>query len=154
MKIKEMADIFFNLANFAKHTFSTLAPPSGYALNLKALIKVPKVSWTSLLSYEILRSSFERKFDKKKLHFSEKDTSQKVYLLGLWFPPLNSFPPWLVSPSGDVKKNEFPRILFEEILCIRNSKLAQLVLLDSPNRLYGAVQFLESGRSVSCCCCC
>ena len=38
MKIDEM------VANFAKHTFSTLAPPSGYALNLKALIKVSKVS--------------------------------------------------------------------------------------------------------------
>jgi hypothetical protein len=42
----------------------TLAPPSGYALNLKVLIKVSKVSWRSQLSYEILRSSFERKFDK------------------------------------------------------------------------------------------
>ena len=28
-KIEKMADIFLNLANFAKHTFSTLAPPSG-----------------------------------------------------------------------------------------------------------------------------
>ena len=37
---------------------------SGYALNLKALIKVSKVSWRSQLPYEILRSSFERKFDK------------------------------------------------------------------------------------------
>ena len=44
IKIEEMADVFLNLANFAKHTFSTLAPPSGYALNLKALIKVSKVS--------------------------------------------------------------------------------------------------------------
>ena len=35
MKIEEMADIFLNSAN--------LAPPSGYALNLKALIKVSKV---------------------------------------------------------------------------------------------------------------
>ena len=39
-----MTDVFLNSANFAKHTFSTLAPPSGYALNLKALIKVSKVS--------------------------------------------------------------------------------------------------------------
>ena len=39
-----------------------LAPPSGYALNLEALIKVSKVSSTSQLSYEILKSSFERKF--------------------------------------------------------------------------------------------
>ena len=64
MKIEEMADVFLNLANFASHAFLTLAPPSGYALNLKALIKVSKVSRTSQLSYEILRSSFERKFDK------------------------------------------------------------------------------------------
>ena len=58
-----MADIFLNSANFAPHALLTLAPPSGYALNLKALIKVSKVSWTSHISYEILRYSFERKFD-------------------------------------------------------------------------------------------
>ena len=29
LKIEEMVDVFLNLANFAKHTFSTLAPPSG-----------------------------------------------------------------------------------------------------------------------------
>ncbi len=63
MKIEEMADVFLNSANFAPHAFLTLAPPSGYALNLKALIKVSKVSWPSQFSYEILRSSFERKFD-------------------------------------------------------------------------------------------
>jgi hypothetical protein len=44
IKIEEMADVFLNSANFAKHTFSTLVPPRGYALNLKALIKVSKVS--------------------------------------------------------------------------------------------------------------
>jgi hypothetical protein len=44
MKIEEMADIFLNLANFAPHDFLTLAPPSSYALKLKALIKVSKVS--------------------------------------------------------------------------------------------------------------
>jgi hypothetical protein len=44
IKVDEMADVFLNLANFGKHTFSTLVPPSGYALNLKALIKVLKVS--------------------------------------------------------------------------------------------------------------
>jgi hypothetical protein len=43
-KIEEMADVFQNSANFAKHIFLTLAPPSGYALNLKALIKVSKVT--------------------------------------------------------------------------------------------------------------
>ena len=44
IKIEEMADVFLNLANFASHAFLTLAPPSVYALNLKALIKVSKVS--------------------------------------------------------------------------------------------------------------
>ena len=40
MKIDNMADVFLNLANFEQHSLLTLAPPSGYALNLKALIKV------------------------------------------------------------------------------------------------------------------
>ena len=53
MKIEKMADVFLNSANFATHAFLTLAPPSRYALNLKALIKVSKVSWTSQHSYEI-----------------------------------------------------------------------------------------------------
>jgi hypothetical protein len=44
MKIVEMADVFLNSANFASHAFLALAPPSGYALNLKALIKVSKGS--------------------------------------------------------------------------------------------------------------
>ena len=44
MKIEEMADVFLNSANFASHAPLTLAPPSGYTLNLKALIKVSKVS--------------------------------------------------------------------------------------------------------------
>jgi hypothetical protein len=63
MKIEEMAYVFLNLANFTSNAFLTLAPPRGYAFNLKALIKVPKVSCTSQLSYEIHRSSFERQFD-------------------------------------------------------------------------------------------
>ena len=33
------------------HVLLTLAPPRRYALNLKTLIKVSKVSWTSQLSY-------------------------------------------------------------------------------------------------------
>ena len=44
MKIEEMADVFLNSANFAPHAFLNLAPPRGYALNLKVLIKVSKVS--------------------------------------------------------------------------------------------------------------
>ena len=43
MKIEKMGEVFLNLANFAEVTFSALEPPSGYALNLKALIKVSKV---------------------------------------------------------------------------------------------------------------
>jgi hypothetical protein len=43
MKVEEMEDVFLNSANFASHAFLTLAPPSGYALNLKALIKVSKI---------------------------------------------------------------------------------------------------------------
>ena len=42
IKIEEMADVFLNLSNLAKYTFLTLAPPSGYVLNLKALIKLSK----------------------------------------------------------------------------------------------------------------
>jgi hypothetical protein len=37
MEIEEMADVFLNLANFAPHALLFLSPPSGYALNLKAL---------------------------------------------------------------------------------------------------------------------
>ena len=68
MKIEEMADIFLNSANFAPHAFLTLVEPRGYGLNLKALIKESKVSWTSQLSYEILRSSFLQKKHLPKAH--------------------------------------------------------------------------------------
>ena len=83
MKIEEMADIFLNLTNFASHAFLTLAPPSGYALNLKILIKVSKVSWTSQLSYELLRSSFERKFDKTNFVSPKKTPPKSPQFLGL-----------------------------------------------------------------------
>ena len=83
MKIEEMADVFLNSANFASHAFLNLAPPSGYALNLKGLIKVSKVSRTSQLSYEILRTSFERKFDKTNFISLKKKPSKSPCLLGL-----------------------------------------------------------------------
>ena len=35
MKIEEMVDVFLILTNFVPHALLTLAPPSGYALNLK-----------------------------------------------------------------------------------------------------------------------
>ena len=79
MKIEEMADVFLNLANFASHAFFTLVPPRDYALNLNALIKVSKVSWTSQLSYEILRSPLEREFDKTNF-ISPKSTPPKSLL--------------------------------------------------------------------------
>ena len=83
LKIEEMVEVFLTSANFAKHTFSTLAPPSSYALNSKALIKVSKGSWTSQLFYEILKSSFERKFDKTNF-ISPKRTPPKIpHHLGL-----------------------------------------------------------------------
>ena len=83
MKIEEMADIFLNSANFASHAFMTSAPPSGYALNLKILIKVSKVSCTSQLSYELLRFSFERKFDKTNFVSPKKTPPKSSQFLGL-----------------------------------------------------------------------
>ena len=40
MKIEEMPEVFLSSANLAPHALLTLAPPSSYALNLKALIKL------------------------------------------------------------------------------------------------------------------
>ena len=83
MKIDKMADVFLNLSNFASHAFLTLAPPSGHALNLKTLIRMSKVTWTSQLSYEILRSSLERKFDKTNFISPKSTPSKSPGLLGL-----------------------------------------------------------------------
>ena len=76
MKIEEMAEVFLNSANYAKHIFLTLVPPSSYALNLKALIKVSKISWTSQLSYKILRSALEKRFDKSNFISPKKYLSK------------------------------------------------------------------------------
>ena len=73
----------FSLALDFSHAFLTLAPPSSYALNLKALIKVSKVSWISQLSYEILRSSFERKFDKTNFISPKRTPPKSPHRLGL-----------------------------------------------------------------------
>ena len=83
MKIEEIADVFLNVANFVPHAILTLTPPSGYDLNLKALIRVSKVSWTSQLSYEILRSLFEWKFDKTNFISPKKTPTKSPGLLGL-----------------------------------------------------------------------
>ena len=79
MKIEEMADIFLNLANFVPHALLTLAIPSSYFLNLKVLIKVSKVSWTSQFSYEMLRFSFERKFDKTNFISPQKPSQKPAF---------------------------------------------------------------------------
>ena len=81
MKIEEMADFFLNSANFVSHMFLTLAPPSRYTLTLKA--KVSKVSLTSQLSYEILRSSFKRKFDKTNFISPKRTPPKSPHRLGL-----------------------------------------------------------------------
>ena len=83
MKIEEMADVFWNLANFAKHRILTLAPPRSYALNLRALIKVSKVSWTSQLLYEILRSSLKIQFDMTNFISPKSTPPKSPVLLGL-----------------------------------------------------------------------
>ena len=63
LKVEEMVDVLLYSVNFAPHAFLTLVPPSSYALNLKVLIKVSKISGISQLLYEILGSSPERKSD-------------------------------------------------------------------------------------------
>ena len=76
-----MADLFLNSANFAQ--LLTLAKLNSYTLNLKALIKVSKVSLTSQLSYEILSSSFERKFDKTNFISPKRTPPKSPHQIGL-----------------------------------------------------------------------
>ena len=66
-----------NFSKFGQQALLNLLPPSRYALNLKELIKASKISWTSQLSNKILRSSFERKFDKTNFISFGKDTYEK-----------------------------------------------------------------------------
>ena len=68
-----------------------------YALNLTGLIKVSKVSWTSQLSYEILRSSLEKRFDKTNFILSKETgpkrkwkTQRKSGENG-WWPPTGKY---------------------------------------------------------------
>ena len=88
-----MADVFLISANFASHAFLTLAPPSGYALKLKALIKVSQVSRTSQLMYKRLRSSFEKEIDKtnfislKRTPFKSPSLSERVKSFVLQYRP-------------------------------------------------------------------
>ena len=111
MKIEEMGDVFLNSANFAPHAFLTLAPPSGYALNLKGLIKVSKVSWTSHLSYKILRFSLERQFDKTNF-ICLKSTPPKslglLWLIETW--DYTNLKDWLIS-------FDYLQLIFSQICC-------------------------------------
>ena len=72
MNIDEMMDIFLDSVNFTSHAFLTLVPPSDYALNLKALIKVSKLSWTSQLLYGIIKYPLEQKSEKTIFIFPKR----------------------------------------------------------------------------------
>ena len=70
MKIEEMADIFLNSANFAPHALLTLAPPSGYALNLKALIKVSEGHLSFHMKYRIVASTNTCYYSENQIFYS------------------------------------------------------------------------------------
>ena len=78
-----MVEVFLSFATFAQHKLLTLAPPSGYTLYPKPLIKVSKVSSTPQLLYEILRPSFERKFKKTNFISLKKNLPKNPRSLGL-----------------------------------------------------------------------
>ena len=109
--IEEIKDVFQDSANFAPHALLTLAPPSDYALNLKALIKVSNIS-TSQLSYEILRSSFERKFDKTNFISLKRTPHKSPHRLGL-----------IVQGEGNL-------ILHPKYKCTSGTKYVQFFLKD------------------------
>ena len=79
MKIEEIVEVFLNSANFMPDAFLILAPPSGYALNLKSLIKVSNVSWTSQL---YMKYVLERKFDKTNFISPKKTPPKSPCVLG------------------------------------------------------------------------
>ena len=72
--------------NFAQRTILTLAPPIGYTLNLKALIKVSKNSWTSQLSYRVLHLKENPKFISLKKHLPKAPLQGKMrrLMLKIW----------------------------------------------------------------------
>ena len=82
-KLRKWQMFFWFWPILQNHTFLTLTPSSGYALNLNELIKVSKVSWKSQLSYEILRSSFERKFDKTNFISPKRTPPKSPHQIGL-----------------------------------------------------------------------
>ena len=63
-----------------------LAPPIGYTLNLKALIKVSKNSWTSQLSYRVLHLKENPKFISLKKHLPKAPLQGKMQrlMLKIW----------------------------------------------------------------------
>ena len=76
MKIEEMADVFLNSANFVSQALLTFVSPSSYALNLKSLIMVSKVSWTSHFHMKYLDLHL-KKIDKTDF-ISSKRTPQNT----------------------------------------------------------------------------
>ena len=123
----KMADVFLNSAIFWQHVLSTLAPPSSYTMNLKTLTKVSKVSWTSKVSYEILYYSFEWKFRKDKLHFSQKTPPKSPHRLGLKASNIQVqfttlFPSKKQLLKAFVKaRSEWSQILCQECSCFYKS---------------------------------
>ena len=81
MKIDELADVFLDLANFAPHALSTLAPPSSYALNS---------NFRSVSGFRTIGGQ-ESKFS-------------PVFLIDLSYKLPNSFN-WLISTKS-IAKNE------------------------------------------------
>ena len=91
VKIEEMADIFLNLANFASHAFLTLAPASGYALKLKALIKVSKEEEKKIIQYWFVLCR-TRYYENSSMCYGKKnDAFKKVFLVGDGLPRAKQF---------------------------------------------------------------
>ena len=93
MKIEEMVGIFLNSANFASHVLLTLAPPSNYALNLKALIKVSKAEHLSFhvkyLDLRLKKKWWQTSFFQKE-HFPKARVSKGKSKLVLTFVILHA----------------------------------------------------------------
>ena len=113
---------FSKFSQFCKtHFFYFSVPPSTYALNLKALIKVSKVSWTFQLSYLDLHLK-ENLI--KKLHFSEKTLPKSLQYLGL--SNFNS----TMNKLDPLTLQDFYSITMGHILCIVISTTEVLMIVE------------------------
>ena len=98
-------------------------------LNLKALVKVSKVSWTSQLSYELLRSSFDRKFDNTNF-VSPKKTPPKssqgcCYFLPFHFHSILVFPKLKIAISF-----HFDRYFLPLLNLSKNEEWKEIAILE------------------------